>query len=132
MALKGNGFVVMCSEMAAMQSIIRMKSDEDKLVPVDDHKLFAIAGPSQITQICCHWVCCNLQSLSISVETYEDICAGEPGDRVQFSEFIIANVRLYCLRNDRKLSTRAVANYTRQELATALRKVGGILRLRLL
>ena len=49
--------------------------------------------------------------------------AGEPGDRVQFSEYIVANVRLYNLRNDTTLSTKAVANYTRQELATALRKV---------
>ena len=49
--------------------------------------------------------------------------AGEPGDRVQFSEFVIANVRLYALRNDFPLSTPAVANFTRNELATALRKV---------
>ncbi len=48
--------------------------------------------------------------------------AGEPGDRVHFSEFILANVRLYALSNDKKLSTRAVANFTRNELATALRK----------
>ena len=48
--------------------------------------------------------------------------AGEPGDRVHFSEFILANVRLYALRNDKKLSTHAVANFTRNELATALRK----------
>ena len=49
--------------------------------------------------------------------------AGEPGDRVHFSEFILANTRLYALRNDKTLSTRAVANFTRNELATALRKV---------
>ena len=51
--------------------------------------------------------------------------SGEPGDRVQFSEFIMANVRLYALRHDRDLSTHAVANFTRSELATALRKVLG-------
>jgi 20S proteasome subunit beta 4 len=49
--------------------------------------------------------------------------AGEPGDRVQFSDFIIANVRLYALRHDKSLSTHAIANFTRSELATALRKV---------
>ena len=42
---------------------------------------------------------------------------------MQFSEYIIANVRLYALRNDFPLSTPAVANFTRGELATALRKV---------
>ena len=52
---------------------------------------------------------------------------GEPGDRVQFSEFILANVRLYALRHDKSLSTHAVANFTRTELATALRKVPGVL-----
>lgn len=51
-------------------------------------------------------------------------CAGEPGDRVQFSEYIIANLRLYALRNDIDLSTKAAANFTRSELAKALRKVG--------
>lgn len=69
-----------------------MKTDEDKVVPIDDHKVFAISG--------------------------------EAGDRVNFSEFVIANVRLYALRNGMKLTTKAVANYTRNELAIALRKVG--------
>ncbi len=52
------------------------------------------------------------------------LLAGEPGDRVQFSEFIMANSRLYALRHERALTTKAVANFTRSELATALRKVG--------
>lgn len=38
------------------------------------------------------------------------------------SEFVIANVKLYALRNGTKLSTKSVAHYTRNELATALRK----------
>lgn len=48
--------------------------------------------------------------------------AGKPGDRVQFSEYITANTRLYALRNGIGLSTKAVANFTRGELATSLRK----------
>jgi 20S proteasome subunit beta 4 len=83
---------MVCSDTSAVQSVVRMKLDEDKLVPVDSHKLFALSG--------------------------------EAGDRVNFSEYIIANVRLYALRNAAQLSTKAVANYTRSELATALRKVG--------
>lgn len=81
---------MVCSDTSAVQSVIVMKDDEDKLVPVDDHKLFAISG--------------------------------EAGDRVNFSEYVIANVRLYALRNGMSLSTKAVANFTRGELATALRK----------
>lgn len=89
--IRGKDFVMVCSDTTAVQSIVVMKQDEDKLVPVDSHKLFAVSG--------------------------------EAGDRVNFSEYIIANVRLYALRNGATLSTKAVANYTRSELATALRKV---------
>ncbi|KAL4429629.1 hypothetical protein ABPG77_008678 [Micractinium sp. CCAP 211/92] len=88
--LRGRDFVMVCSDTSAVQSIVTMKQDEDKLVPVDSHRLFAISG--------------------------------EAGDRVNFSEYIIANVRLYALRNGTQLTTKAVANYTRSELATALRK----------
>jgi 20S proteasome subunit beta 4 len=89
--IRGKDFVMVCSDTSAVQSVVTMKQDEDKLVPVDSHRLFAISG--------------------------------EAGDRVNFSEYIIANVRLYALRNDSTLSTKAIANYTRSELATALRKV---------
>lgn len=44
MGLKGKDFVVLCSDTVAAQSIIRMKADEDKLVKVDNHKLFALSG----------------------------------------------------------------------------------------
>eukprot|EP01133_Synstelium_polycarpum_P007470 gene7470-8741_t len=48
--------------------------------------------------------------------------AGEPGDRNQFCEYIAKNMKLYQLRNGYTLSTPAAANFTRSELATALRK----------
>ena len=91
MGIKGKDFVMLCGDTTAVQQIITIKHDEDKLRQVDSHKIMALAG--------------------------------EPGDRVQFSEFIMANVRLYALRNGQQLTTDAVANYTRGELATALRKV---------
>ncbi|KAJ7546785.1 hypothetical protein O6H91_08G054400 [Diphasiastrum complanatum] len=47
---------------------------------------------------------------------------GESGDRVQFSEYIQKNVLLYQFRNGIPLSTAAAANFTRGELAQALRK----------
>lgn len=52
--------------------------------------------------------------------------SGEAGDRVQFSDFIIANVKLYALRNSTELSTKSIAHFTRGELATALRKVNAL------
>ncbi|KAG2423381.1 hypothetical protein HXX76_015347 [Chlamydomonas incerta] len=87
--IKGKDFVMVCSDTSAAHSIISIKQDEDKIVPIDDHKVFCIAG--------------------------------EAGDRVNFSEYIIANVKLYALRNGTPLNTKSVANYTRGELATALR-----------
>lgn len=88
--IRGSDFVMLCSDTSAVQSIVTMKQDEDKIVPIDSHKLFAISG--------------------------------EAGDRVNFTELIAANVRLYSFRNGVDLSTKAVANFTRNELATALRK----------
>mgnify|MGYP004714808279 CR=1 FL=1 len=43
--------------------------------------------------------------------------------RVQFTEYIQKNVALYQYRNGIPLTTAAAANFTRGELATALRKV---------
>ncbi|GLJ04691.1 hypothetical protein SUGI_0001390 [Cryptomeria japonica] len=48
--------------------------------------------------------------------------SGESGDRVQFTEYIQKNVHLYQFRNGIPLTTAAAANFTRGELATALRK----------
>jgi 20S proteasome subunit beta 4 len=47
---------------------------------------------------------------------------GPTGDRVNFCEYIQANVRLYNLRNSYPLNTKATANYTRLALAEALRR----------
>ena len=88
--IKGDGFVLLCSDTAATQQIITIKHDEDKLIEVDERILMGITG--------------------------------EPGDRVQFSEYVSANVRLSALRNETRLSTSAVAHYARGELAAALRK----------
>lgn len=49
--------------------------------------------------------------------------------RVQFTEYVQKNVSLYKFRNGIPLTTAAAANFTRGELATALRKVKALLRL---
>jgi len=50
------------------------------------------------------------------------VCAGPVGDRYQFQEYIQRNLNLYALRWDVPLSTQAAANFTRGELAYALRR----------
>ena len=46
---------------------------------------------------------------------------GEPGDNVQFSEFIAKNIQLYKMRNSYELCPRAAANFNRNNLADYLR-----------
>jgi 20S proteasome subunit beta 4 len=47
--------------------------------------------------------------------------SGPTGDRVQFCDYIQKNIALYELRTGTPLSTHAAANYTRKQLAEALR-----------
>ncbi|XP_076441528.1 proteasome subunit beta type-2-like [Babylonia areolata] len=47
--------------------------------------------------------------------------AGEPGDTVQFAEYICKNIQLYKMRNGYELSASAAANFTRRNVADALR-----------
>ncbi|XP_054723489.1 proteasome subunit beta type-2-like [Uloborus diversus] len=49
------------------------------------------------------------------------LVCGEPGDTVQFAEFIAKNIQLYKMRNGYELSPTAAANYTRRNLADFLR-----------
>ncbi|KAJ3329893.1 Proteasome subunit beta type-4 [Blyttiomyces sp. JEL0837] len=49
------------------------------------------------------------------------VFSGEAGDTVQFAEYIQRNIQLYKIRNGVPLSTKAVASFTRKELATSLR-----------
>ncbi|KAH8495740.1 hypothetical protein POPTR_010G084800v4 [Populus trichocarpa] len=88
--LVGDGFVIVASDTSAVNSILVHKTNEDKIMKLDSHKLVAASG--------------------------------ESGDRVQFTEYIQKNVALYQFRNGIPLTTAAAANFTRGELATALRK----------
>jgi 20S proteasome subunit beta 4 len=47
--------------------------------------------------------------------------SGESGDTVQFAEYIQRNIQLYKIRNGIDLGTKAIASYTRKELANSLR-----------
>ncbi|XP_073005943.1 proteasome subunit beta type-2-B-like [Typha latifolia] len=88
--LVGDGFALIAADMSAVHSILVHKTNEDKVMLLDSHKLLGASG--------------------------------EGGDRVQFTEYIQKNVHLYQFRNGIPLTTAAAANFTRGELATALRK----------
>ncbi|XP_058212156.1 proteasome subunit beta type-2-B-like [Rhododendron vialii] len=88
--LVGKGFALVVADSSAVHSILVHKSNEDKIMILDSHKLMGASG--------------------------------EAGDRAQFTEYIQKNVALYQFRNGIPLTTAAAANFTRGELATALRK----------
>ncbi|XP_057476042.1 proteasome subunit beta type-2-B-like [Actinidia eriantha] len=88
--LVGKGFALVVADASAVHSILLHKSNEDKIMILDSHKLMGASG--------------------------------EAGDRAQFTEYIQKNVALYQFRNGIPLTTAAAANFTRGELATALRK----------
>ncbi len=46
MGIKGKDFVVVVGDTTAAQQIITIKHDEDKLVPIDSHKLMCLSGVS--------------------------------------------------------------------------------------
>ncbi|CAL5347223.1 unnamed protein product [Camellia sinensis] len=94
--LVGKGFALVVADTSAVNSILVHKSNEDKIMILDSHKLMGASG--------------------------------EAGDRAQFTEYIQKNVALYQFRNGIPLTTAAAANFTRGELATALRKLIGFLR----
>ena len=147
-----------------------MKQDEDKLVPVDSHRLFAISGEAGDRVNFSEYIIANVRGSQAlggcrvlgagwsearsgwSARRWARCCAGRrgvlpgrkgevqrgrpqaraglPGPRQQngllwLHPARVAQVRLYALRNGASLSTKAVANFTRSELATALRKVRG-------
>ncbi|RWW25558.1 hypothetical protein GW17_00010097 [Ensete ventricosum] len=86
----GDGFALVAADTSAVHSILVHKSNEDKVMILDSHKLLGASG--------------------------------EAGDR-SFTEYIQKNVHVYEFRNGIPLTTAATANFTRCELALALRKV---------
>ena len=48
MGIKGKDFVVVVGDTSATQQIITIKHDEDKLVPIDSHKLMCLSGTNYL------------------------------------------------------------------------------------
>ena len=119
--LVGNGFAIVAADSSAVHSILVHKSDEDKIMVLDSHKLVAASGEPGDRSIyrAFTYVFCFLRNLGFLSFFCFRLCLC----RVQFTEYIQKNVSLYQFRNGIPLTTAAAANFTRGELATALRKV---------
>lgn len=88
--LVGKDYVLLVADAIQARSIVVLTEFEDKILPLDSHKLFAMSG--------------------------------EHGDRIQFSQYLQKNMALYYYRNNLELTTHAAANFTRRQLADALRQ----------
>jgi len=88
--IQGNGFVIIATDMTTARSIQVLKTDTEKIYPLDNNKIMGAAGPV--------------------------------GDRTQFCEYVQKNLALYALRNGYELTVHSAVNFTRNELAYALRK----------
>lgn len=105
-ALTGKGYVIVAADTTAARSIVKMKTDEDKIKALSPHLLMAYSGePGTLHVSYCH------HSLLI-VHT---------GDTLQFAEYVERNIRLYQIRNLYPLRPSAAASWIRRALATSLR-----------
>ncbi|KAK7501085.1 hypothetical protein BaRGS_00007570 [Batillaria attramentaria] len=87
--IQGQDFIMLATDSVSARSIVKMKTDHDKMFQLSDKLLMAVSG--------------------------------ESGDTVQFSEYIAKNIQLYKMRNGYELSPHAAANFTRRNMADALR-----------
>ncbi|KAF8596039.1 proteasome component Pre1 [Ceratobasidium sp. AG-I] len=88
-ALTGADYVLIASDMSVARSIVRMKSNEDKM---------KILGPNLVMAY-----------------------SGEPGDTIQFAEYVERNLRLYQMRYVHPLRPPSAASWIRRSLADSLR-----------
>lgn len=85
--ITGKGYVLFASDTSAARSIVRMKSDEDKQKVIGKHLVMACKSGSRPRT--------DLPRLTSCVATD----SGEPGDTVQFAEYVERNLRLYQIRS---------------------------------
>ncbi|KAF8823457.1 20S proteasome subunit [Lentinula edodes] len=88
-AITGKGYVIVASDTTAARSIVKMKTDDDKIKVVSPHLLMSYSG--------------------------------EPGDTIQFAEYVERNLRLFNIRNNYSLRPSAAASWIRRSLAQSLR-----------
>jgi len=88
-ALTGKDFVIIAADTNAARSIVRMKSDEDKIKELSPALLMSYSG--------------------------------EPGDTIQFAEYVERNLRLHHIRYHHPLRPQSAASWIRRSLAQSLR-----------
>ena len=74
MGIKGKDFVLVAGDTSATQQIITIKHDEDKLVPIDSHKLMCLSGAAsgqpRLSRVL---YCCSVQLFVLGIADDEHI-----------------------------------------------------------
>ena len=109
-ALTGKGYVLVAADTTAAHSIIKVKSDVDKIKELGSHLLMAYSGEPGTFRRCITRLRCVVTD-----------CLFYSGDTVQFAEYIERNIRLYQIRNSYALRPQSAASWIRRSLAESLR-----------
>ena len=118
LGIEGKDCVLLAASKAETRSITILNTDEEgkKIRLLNDNTLMASSGEAGDTGTAMmRPVLCEEPRL-----TDRDVVSSAPWP-VQFADFIEANVQLDSMRNGYALSPSAVANFTRNELASSLR-----------
>jgi 20S proteasome subunit beta 4 len=59
--IAGKDFAMLCCDTRAVQQIITIKDDEEKLIDIDDRKMFAISGEAGDRVHFCEYVVANVK-----------------------------------------------------------------------
>ncbi|KAG6869026.1 hypothetical protein C0993_005685 [Termitomyces sp. T159_Od127] len=108
-AITGKDYVIVAADTTAARSIVKMKTDEDKIKTLSPHLLMAYSGEPGTPIVRTH------------AHTTTRTDTARPGDTVQFAEYVERNIRLYQIRNLYPLRPAAAASWIRRSLAESLR-----------
>jgi 20S proteasome subunit beta 4 len=97
--------------MAGVQFLLGVKFD-DFVIIAADRMLFAHGALTLTDQ--------HNKSFSLGDHVIMN-CIGEPGDCLQFGEYIEKNLALYKFKNGYEISPQSAAHYCRRTIATSLR-----------
>eukprot|EP00405_Crypthecodinium_cohnii_P045830 CAMPEP_0206570944 /NCGR_PEP_ID=MMETSP0325_2-20121206/27338_1 /ASSEMBLY_ACC=CAM_ASM_000347 /TAXON_ID=2866 /ORGANISM="Crypthecodinium cohnii, Strain Seligo" /LENGTH=243 /DNA_ID=CAMNT_0054074827 /DNA_START=77 /DNA_END=809 /DNA_ORIENTATION=+ len=140
--IKGKDFVIIAADAQTAFSVIKLKDDYNKInppyfpfpphgtFPAMTEALFGIKGKDFVI------IAADAQTAFSVIKLKDDYdkiwevegklfaASGPTADASNFVEFIEKNIRLHTLRTGLPLTTKAAANFTRNELAQSLRSRG--------
>lgn len=123
LGIKVKDAVIIATSKAATRGISIIGEKDDKTRKLSDHSLIAFTGEAGDTGM----LVVPLHRRNLFLLGMLWLFTNALFTLVQFAEYIQANVQLYGIRENFELSPKAVASFTRNELAKSLRsRVSGL------